>query len=209
MDIKVKINRLVENSKTQAIATVEFDKMIRLTNVRIVSGEKGIFVAYPQRLNNNKYENLVEFSDKESSQKLKKALQEIIIDEYNKSVQNPSRIGYGNSENEKTVLGQEDFDKIKVYIDTEDNFKNQKAKGEIMLEDAISLKGMRIMQDNEEKLFIAMPSSSYEKDGEKKYKNIYYPLSKEVRDDITKKSMENYERMLEYMAEENPTDQER
>lgn len=203
MDIKVKINRLIENSKTQAIATVEFDRMIRLTNVRIIEGANGLFVAYPQRLNNNQYENLVEFLDKESSQELRKKLQEVIIDEYNKSLEDTTRIGYVSDITEQPVFEQADFERIKVYIDVEDSYKNQKAKGEIMLEDVISFKGMRIMQDNNEKLFIAMPSESYEKDGEKKYKNIFYPLSKDVRDDITLKSIENYERMLEFVAEDN------
>lgn len=203
MDIKVKINRLIENSKTQAIATVEFDRMIRLTNVRIIEGANGLFVAYPQRLNNNQYENLVEFLDKESSQELRKKLQEVIIDEYNKSLEDTTRIGYVSDITEQPVFEQADFEKIKVYIDVEDSYKNQKAKGEIMLEDVISFKGMRIMQDNNEKLFIAMPSESYEKDGEKKYKNIFYPLSKDVRDDITLKSIENYERMLEFVAEDD------
>lgn len=210
MDINVKINKLIENDNTKikAMATIELDNMVRITNIKVVDGEKGLFISYPQREKNKQYENLIEFNNTDKGKSLRENLKNSIIEEYNKSLKDQTLVGYGSNytAEEKEIakeIAKDNLEKIQVFINAEDSYGKQKAKGEILIDEAISLKGIRIMSDSEDKLFIAMPSESYQKNGKEEYNNIFYGLTYEVRENITKKAMQSYQRSIEFLENTN------
>lgn len=48
MEIKAKIDRMIHNGKVKAIASVSLDEKFVVKNLRVVEGNKGLFVAFPQ-----------------------------------------------------------------------------------------------------------------------------------------------------------------
>ncbi len=48
MKIEAQIDKLINGKKLKAIASVSFDKMYVVKNLRVVDGDKGLFVGYPQ-----------------------------------------------------------------------------------------------------------------------------------------------------------------
>lgn len=204
MDINVKINRIIQKNNLEAIATIDLENVIKIPNVRIIRGEHGLFLGYPQRDNNN----LIEFEETEEGKELKKEIQNTVVDSYNKALEDNSLIGYGNGydEEDKEILkdlAKDNLDKIQVSMNPEDSHGKQKASGEIVLDDKMILKGIRIMSSGEDNLFVTMPSESYEQDGKTKYKDIFYPLTADVRENISQKAQESYSKNV--VAMENST----
>ncbi len=48
MKIEARIDKMINGSKLKAIASVSFDKMYVVRNLRVVDGVKGLFVGMPQ-----------------------------------------------------------------------------------------------------------------------------------------------------------------
>lgn len=48
MEIKARIDRMVHSGKVKAIASVSLDEKYVVKNLRVVEGNKGLFVAFPQ-----------------------------------------------------------------------------------------------------------------------------------------------------------------
>ena len=66
------------------------------------------------------------------------------------------------------------------------------ASGSITLEDDFGVAGIRVMRSNEGNLYIAYPSR---KDRNGEYKNICFPLSKSLREDIHMAVIAKYEEL--------------
>jgi len=64
------------------------------------------------------------------------------------------------------------------------------ASGSITLEDDFVVAGIRVMKSNEGNLYVAYPSR---KDRSGEYKNICFPLSKSLREDIHTQIIAEYE----------------
>lgn len=80
---------------------------------------------------------------------------------------------------------------------TEVNIKPITGKGklvafvDIIIDNALKVTGLKIVNGSNG-LFISMPSTSYEKDGQKEYKDIVYPINKETRKDIIDSILKAY-----------------
>jgi stage V sporulation protein G len=48
MELKARIDRMVHSGKVKAIASVSLDEKYVVKNLRVVDGNKGLFVAFPQ-----------------------------------------------------------------------------------------------------------------------------------------------------------------
>ncbi len=59
MKIEARIDKMINGKKLKAIASVSFDKMYVIKNLRVVDGNKGLFVGMPQE----------EYTDKQGSPK--------------------------------------------------------------------------------------------------------------------------------------------
>ena len=64
------------------------------------------------------------------------------------------------------------------------------ASGSITLEDDFVVAGIRVMRSNEGNLYVAYPSR---KDSNGEYKDICFPLSKSLREDIHTQVIAKYE----------------
>lgn len=76
------------NSKTVALATVTIDDCLVLTGLRIVKGNKGMFVSMPQRKLSKPDKNGNEYSDIffPVTHDFREELNNAILDEYDKKV---------------------------------------------------------------------------------------------------------------------------
>lgn len=64
---------------------------------------------------------------------------------------------------------------------------------------AFAIHGIKVI-DSEKGLFIQMPQSSYEKDGKRKYSDIFHPITADSRNELNASVLEAYEQRL-YMEE--------
>lgn len=66
------------------------------------------------------------------------------------------------------------------------------ASGSITFDDNFVVAGVRVMRSNEGNLYVAYPSR---KDRNREYKNICFPLSKSLREDIHTQVIAKYEEL--------------
>lgn len=80
--------------------------------------------------------------------------------------------------------------KIGVRLTRKTGDERQLAYGSITLDDAFVVGGIRVIRANSGELFVAYPSTKNQK-GE--YKDICYPMSRSLREDIHTKVIAAYE----------------
>lgn len=88
MKIKVTVN-VYENKKTKGFASLELDEKIVIKNLRIVDGDKGLFVAYPSHYSekDNKYYEDVYPLNAET----RETIQNKVLEEYEKASKKSSK----------------------------------------------------------------------------------------------------------------------
>ncbi len=79
MKITKIVVRPVEMNKVQAIASITFDEELVIHNLRVVQGDRGLFVAMPSRkLPNGEYRDVAHPINVETRERIQKA----ILDEF-------------------------------------------------------------------------------------------------------------------------------
>lgn len=88
MEITKVIVRPVEMNKVQAIASITFDDEFVVHNLRVVQGDKGLFVAMPSRkLSSGEYRDVAHPINIKSREKIQQA----ILSEFDRvKMENPS-----------------------------------------------------------------------------------------------------------------------
>ena len=73
------------------------------------------------------------------------------------------------------------------------------AVGTICIDDMFNIEGVTVKRSKEDNLYVQLPQRSYmdKETNEKKYKDVCYPTSKELRDLISDKVLETYRDRLE------------
>lgn len=206
MEVNVKINKLIDKNGLKAMATIGLDNMLSIPNIRIMEGEYGLFLGYPDQ----EEKEVIKFVEGDAGKDLKKQIQAAVIEKYKKALKDESMVGYecNYTDEEKESMrnkAKENLDKIRVSIGQvySNSDSRQKAIGDIILDNAMYLKGIRLIENQENQLFVAMPSRSYEVDGHKKYNDIFYALTKEVKEKITEKAIESYDKKRQTQEESN------
>lgn len=89
------------------------------------------------------------------------------------------------------------FTEVKVNKYSQDNSNNGNLLGfaRVTVANAIVLTGIKILKSDGGN-FIGMPQRMFEKDGEIKYKEIFYPLCKEVRKKLQKVIISEYNKVV-------------
>lgn len=59
-----------------------------------------------------------------------------------------------------------------------------------------AIHGIKII-DSEKGLFVQMPQTSYEKDGKKKYNDIFHPITADSRSELNTQILEAYKQQLQ------------
>ena len=80
-----------------------------------------------------------------------------------------------------------------------------KAIGSFALDDALAVRGVRVMEDKKGNHFVAFPSRE-KQDGS--YEDIAFPLSKELYAEITGAILKEYKQMVENQTKEQDKNQE-
>lgn len=81
MKITKVVVRLVDMNKVRAVASITFDEEFVVHNLRIVNGDKGLFVAMPSRkLPNGEYRDVAHPINTETRERI----QNVVLDEYNR-----------------------------------------------------------------------------------------------------------------------------
>ncbi len=81
MKITKVVVRLVDMNKVRAVASITFDEEFVVHNLRVVNGDKGLFVAMPSRkLPNGEYRDVAHPINTETRERI----QNVVLDEYNR-----------------------------------------------------------------------------------------------------------------------------
>ncbi len=90
---------------------------------------------------------------------------------------------------------------VRTYL-LDDPEGNTKAFASITVDDLIAIRGIRVVQ-GEEGLFIAMPQSRQEKDGETKYHDIAFPVMPGLRKQIRRAVLDDYRAVMDKTADKS------
>ena len=95
---------------------------------------------------------------------------------------------------------------IRAKIDRLADFENSKVKAfaSANIGGAFAIHGLRIV-NGEKGMFVAMPSTSYQKDGKTEYQETFHPVSGEARKALNDAVLEAYEQKLAEVQTEEET----
>lgn len=98
---------------------------------------------------------------------------------------------------------------IRAKIDRLADFENSKVKAFASANiGPFAVHGLRVI-DGEKGMFVAMPSTSYQKDGKTEYQETFHPVSGEARKALNDAVIEAYEQKLaEEQTEDEALDEE-
>jgi stage V sporulation protein G len=179
-----------QTSNTRAFASVALDDMVAIRGIRVVEGEKGLFVSMPQSYDKkaDEYRDIATLLDSDIRKELNKAVK----DEYKRvDALPPDQRGYDKPEpgNMSGLSIDEIKLDIKVY-NLKDPQGGTKAFAVVNVDDLVEIRGIRVVE-GEKGLFATMPQSYDKKTGE--YHDIAFPTNGDLRREINRAVVEQYE----------------
>jgi stage V sporulation protein G len=173
---------------TVAFASVAVDDVVAIRGVRVIDGEKGLFMSMPQSKDKDGEYHDIAFP---LTADLRKELGDAVIGEYIRvSRLEPEQRGYGAYEMAEANARQGEEIKFDARVYPLDKPQGStKAFASVSIEDAVAIRGIRVI-DGEKGMFINMPQSK-DKDGE--YHDIAFPLNGDLRREISKALIAGYE----------------
>ena len=89
--------------------------------------------------------------------------------------------------------------KITKIIDKPDS--SIKAFASVTLDGYFAVHGVKVC-DGEKGLFVSMPSTSYTSNGETKYRDTFYPITKGAREALTQEVLDKYDAAISQTQDE-------
>ncbi len=91
---------------------------------------------------------------------------------------------------------------ITVRIDRMIDYEGSKVKAiaSANIGGSFAIHGIRVV-DSQKGPFVAMPQSSYEKDGQKRYSDLFHPITAEAREELNGAILDAYEQKLAETAD--------
>jgi len=173
---------------TKAFASVAIDDMLAIRGVRVVDGEKGMFVVMPQ--SKDKENNFHDIAFPLTGD-LRKGISAAVLEEYDRAASlAPGERGYEAPDMSAAngVRPQDVRLDVRVYPLDEPK-GSTKAFASVGLDELAAIRGIRVVE-GEKGLFVTMPQS---KDSEGEYHDIAFPLSGDLRKEISKAVLDEYE----------------
>ena len=171
-----------------AFASVAIDDLVAIRGVRVVSGEKGLFVAMPQSQDNTGLYHDISFP---LNGDVRKAINDAVINEYERTASlPPEQRGYEKPEAVNSINAADVKLDIKVFPIAE-------PKGDLLafasvgLDDVAAIRGLRVV-NSDRGAFVSMPQS---KDKEGNYHDIAFPLNGDLRREISKAVLAEFKEM--------------
>jgi len=173
---------------TRAFASVAIDDMIAIRGIRVVEGEKGMFVTMPQSKDKeDKYHDIAFPLNGD----LRKEISNAVLAEYDRAASlEPGQRGYdAPDKNATNGFNIQDVSlDVRVYP-LDDPKGNTKAFASIGIDEIAAIRGIRVVE-GEKGLFVTMPQS---KDSGGDYHDIAFPLNGDLRKEITKAVLGEYQ----------------
>jgi stage V sporulation protein G len=188
---------------TKAFASIGIDDMLAIRGIRVVEGEKGMFVTMPQ--SKDKENNFHDIAFPLTAD-LRKDITATVIEEYGRVASlPPDQRGYDapDMSGANGIRAQDVKLDIRVYPLDEPK-GSTKAFASVGIDEIAAIRGVRIVE-GEKGLFVTMPQS---KDSGGEYHDIAFPINGDLRKEITKAVLDGYkasERTAERTAERKPT----
>ena len=175
---------------TVAFANVGIDDMLAISGIRVVSGEKGAFVSMPQTQDKNgEYHNVAE----PINDALRKELNKAVLAEF-KAVMSGHSLE--QSVDAKIKGERENSLDIKVFP-LKDPKSSTVAFADITVDNLVAINGARVVS-GEKGNFVAMPQSK-DKDGN--FHDIAFPITAELRKELNKAVLAEYDKAADRPAE--------
>lgn len=170
---------------TVAFASVAIDDLAAIRGVRVVdSDKKGLFVTMPQSKDKGGDYHDIAFP---LNGDLRKAISESVLSEYERTASlNPEQRGY-----DKTETGGRSAEGVKIEVKVypiEEPKGSTLAFASVSLDDILAIRGVRVV-DSDKGGFVSMPQSK-DKDGD--YHDVAFPLSGDLRKEISKAILDEY-----------------
>ncbi|MCL2587825.1 MAG: SpoVG family protein [Oscillospiraceae bacterium] len=174
---------------TKAFASVALDDVVAIRGIRVISSEKGLFVSMPQ----SQDRDTKKFHDIAFplSGDLRKDISRAVLGEYKTMASlPPEQRGYKTPDMVAAEgISVEDISlDIRVYP-LEDPDGSTKAFASVAIDDLVAIRGIRVV-DSEKGLFVSMPQSQ---DNKGLFHDIAFPLSGDLRKEISKGVLEKFE----------------
>jgi len=177
---------------TKAFANVGIEDLVAINGIRVVSGEKGDFVAMPQSKDKEGNYHDIAFP---INGDLRKEINKVVAEEYKRVEALPlEQRGYEKLEakamNELNIEGMNL--EIKVYpLDNPQG--STKAFANVGIEDLVAINGIRVVS-GEKGDFVAMPQSK-DKDGN--YHDIAFPINADLRKEMNRAVLDKYKEVAQ------------
>jgi len=184
---------------TKAFASVAIEDMIAIRGIRVVEGEKGMFVTMPQSKDKENNFHDIAFP---LTGVIRKELSAAVLKEFEKTARlAPEERGY-DAPDMSAANGINVHDvKLDVRIYPLDEPKGStKAFASIGMDNIAAIRGIRVVE-GEKGMFVTMPQS---KDNDGEYHDIAFPLNGDLRKEINKAIIKEYE-AVEKAAERKPS----
>ena len=172
---------------TLAFASVAIDDLAAIRGIRVVNGEKGLFVTMPQSQDNSGQYHDIAFP---LNGDLRKDINAAVLDEFNRQASlYPEQRGYEKQEN--GAVNGRNAAEVKLDIKV---FPIAEPKGDTLafasvgLDDTAAIRGIRVV-GSEKGNFVSMPQS---KDKEGNYHDVAFPLSGDLRKAISKGVLDEF-----------------
>ena len=184
---------------TKAFASIGIDDMLAIRGIRVVEGEKGMFVVMPQ--SKDKENNFHDIAFPLTAD-LRKDMTATVIEEYKRVAElPPEQRGYEapDMSGANGIRAQDVRLDIRVYPLDEPK-GSTKAFASVGIDDLAAIRGVRVVE-GEKGLFVTMPQS---KDSGGEYHDIAFPINGDLRKEISKSVLDEY-KAAERSAERKPT----
>jgi stage V sporulation protein G len=182
-----------QESNTKAFASASFhmdgESIAAIHGIRVVQGEKGLFVTMPQSMDKNgEYHDIAFPIDGD----LRKEMNKVILAEY----KNPTRDADGQmfgrqSEVECPEVKPGNLN-VRAFPIRGENNSSTLAFANVTIENLIAIKGVRVV-NAENGPFVSMPQS---KDKEGNYHDIAFPLTGDLRKAINRAVLSDFEQAI-------------
>ena len=173
---------------TRAFASVAIDDMIAIRGIRVVEGEKGMFVTMPQSKDKEDKYHDIAFP---LNGNLRKEISSAVLAEYDRTASlEPSQRGYDAPD--KNAANGFNFQDVSLDVRVyplDDPRGSTKAFASIGIDEIAAIRGIRVVE-GEKGFFVTMPQS---KDSSGDYHDIAFPLNGDLRKEITKAVLGEYQ----------------
>ena len=180
---------MLEGSNSKAVATVTVNDEFALKGIKVIEGEKGLFVAMPSRKVGEEYADVCFTITAQARAQLHNA----VLERYENMKEN----GLNKYQAEKKPISEQCVSNISVSLHNV-NSENTKAAGQIVIDDCIVISGVKIKHginaDGIEKNFVSMPQYKTQT-GE--YNQYAHPITKDCYEKVNSAVLGAYEKLVE------------